>query len=67
MRSEKTAIIIAAGSGMGAATARKLAADGYHVGPLSQNSCRLDRNRMDRGEDSRGNKWLDTDKPSKIA
>ena len=31
----KTAIIIAAGSGMGAATARKLAADGYHVGILS--------------------------------
>ena len=31
----KTAIIIAAGSGMGAATARKLAADGYHVGLLS--------------------------------
>ena len=31
----KTAILIAAGSGMGAATARKLAADGYHVGILS--------------------------------
>lgn len=32
---KKTAIIIAAGSGMGAAAARKLAADGYHVGLLS--------------------------------
>lgn len=31
----KTSIIIAAGSGMGAATARTLAADGYHVGLLS--------------------------------
>ena len=31
----KTAILIAAGSGMGATTARKLAADGYHVGILS--------------------------------
>lgn len=31
----KTAILIAAGSGMGAATAHKLAADGYHVGLLS--------------------------------
>ncbi|WP_312569656.1 SDR family oxidoreductase [Comamonas sp.] len=31
----KTAIIIAAGSGMGAAAARQLAADGYHVGLLS--------------------------------
>ena len=35
MNRNKTAIIIAAGSGMGAATARKLAADGYHVGLLS--------------------------------
>ena len=35
MKLYKTAIIIAAGSGMGAATARKLAADGYHVGLLS--------------------------------
>lgn len=35
MKNKKTAIIIAAGSGMGAATARKLAADGYHVGILS--------------------------------
>ena len=35
MESNKTAIIIAAGSGMGAATARKLAADDYHVGILS--------------------------------
>lgn len=35
MSKNKTAIIIAAGSGMGAATARKLAADGYHVGILS--------------------------------
>ena len=35
MHREKTAIIIAAGSGMGAAAARKLAADGYHVGILS--------------------------------
>lgn len=35
MEFKKTAIIIAAGSGMGAAAARKLAADGYHVGILS--------------------------------
>ena len=35
MNRTKTAIIIAAGSGMGAAAARKLAADGYHVGILS--------------------------------
>lgn len=35
MKNKKTAIIIAAGSGMGAAAARKLAADGYHVGILS--------------------------------
>ncbi len=35
MNSFKSAIIIAAGSGMGAATAHKLAADGYHVGILS--------------------------------
>ena len=35
MNNQKTAIMIAAGSGMGAATARKLAADGYHVGILS--------------------------------
>ncbi len=35
MFKKNVAIILAAGSGMGAATARKLAADGYHVGILS--------------------------------
>jgi NAD(P)-dependent dehydrogenase (short-subunit alcohol dehydrogenase family) len=35
MQETKVALIIAGGSGQGAATARKLAADGYHVGVLS--------------------------------
>jgi NAD(P)-dependent dehydrogenase (short-subunit alcohol dehydrogenase family) len=35
MQDNKVALIIAGGSGQGAATARKLAADGYHVGVLS--------------------------------
>lgn len=35
MTTEKVAIITAGGSGMGAATARKLAADGFHVAILS--------------------------------
>ncbi|ARP88550.1 SDR family oxidoreductase [Bordetella genomosp. 9] len=35
MQNTKVALIIAGGSGQGAATARRLAADGYHVGILS--------------------------------
>lgn len=35
MSTEKVALIIAGGSGMGAAAARRLAADGFHVGILS--------------------------------
>ncbi|KHL73916.1 3-oxoacyl-ACP reductase, partial [Pseudomonas putida] len=35
MSNEKTAIVIAGGSGMGAAAARRLAADGFKVGILS--------------------------------
>ena len=35
MSTEKVAILTAAGSGMGAAAARKLAADGYRVAILS--------------------------------
>ncbi len=35
MSSEKTAVVVAGGSGMGAAAARRLAADGYRVGVLS--------------------------------
>jgi len=33
--SEKVALVCAGGSGMGAASARRLAADGYHIGVLS--------------------------------
>ena len=35
MGSDKVAIIVGGGSGMGAAAARKLAADGFHVAILS--------------------------------
>lgn len=35
MRTEKVALITAGGSGMGAAAARRLAADGYHIAVLS--------------------------------
>jgi len=35
MTTEKVAIMVAAGSGMGAASARRLAADGYQIGVLS--------------------------------
>jgi len=35
MAIEKVAIVIAGGSGMGAAAARRLAADGFKVGILS--------------------------------
>ena len=35
MKSDKVAIVVAGGSGMGAAAARQLAADGFHVGILS--------------------------------
>ena len=35
MSEEKVAVITAGGSGMGAAAARRLARDGYHVAVLS--------------------------------